>query len=91
MTTKYTRQLTSIHTANQQQLHTRQLKTSNNTHETNYNFTTCTEGKNTQAKKQNFFASCWLITEINRLIIFFKKLSGIYFYNQTIYKRPAVT
>jgi len=30
--------------ANQQQLHTRQLKTSNKTHETNYN-TTCTEGK----------------------------------------------
>jgi len=27
---------TTIHTANQQQLHTRQLKTSNNTHETNY-------------------------------------------------------
>jgi len=26
---------TKIHTANQKQLHTRQLKTSNNTHETN--------------------------------------------------------
>jgi len=41
---------TTIHTANQQQLHTRQLKTSNNTRETNYN-TTCTEGKNTQARQ----------------------------------------
>ena len=40
---------TTIHTANQQQLHTRQLKTINNTHETNYNFTTCTKGKNTPA------------------------------------------
>ena len=42
---------TTILRANQQQLHTRQLKTSNNTHETNQNFTTCTKGKNTQARK----------------------------------------
>ena len=42
---------TTIHTANQQQLHTRQLKTSNNTHETNQNFTTFTKGKNTQARQ----------------------------------------
>ena len=64
MTTIHTRQLqqhtqdnynnthkttTTIHTANQQQLHTRQLKTSN-TCETNYN-TTCTEDKNTQVRE----------------------------------------
>ena len=42
---------TTIHTASQQQLHTRQLKTSNNTHETNQNFTTCTKGKNTQVRQ----------------------------------------
>ena len=41
---------TTIHTVNQQQLHTRQLKASNKTHETNQN-TTCTEGKNTQARQ----------------------------------------
>ena len=41
---------TTIHTANQQQLHKRQLKTSNNTHETKQN-TTCTKGKNTQARQ----------------------------------------
>jgi len=41
---------TTIYTANQQQLHTRQLKTSNNTHDTNYN-TTCTKGTNTQARQ----------------------------------------
>jgi len=41
---------TTIHTANQQHLHTRQLETSNNTHDTNYN-TTCTKGTNTQAKQ----------------------------------------
>ena len=41
---------TKIHTVNQQQLYTRQLKTSNNTHDTNYN-TTCTEGKNSQARQ----------------------------------------
>jgi len=37
--------------ANQQQLHTRQLNTSNNTQETNWNFTTCKKGKNTQARQ----------------------------------------
>ena len=36
---------------NQQQLHKRQLKTCNKTHETNQNFTTCTKGKNTQARE----------------------------------------
>ena len=41
---------TTIHTANQQQLHTRQLKTSNNTRETNQN-TTCTKATNTQARQ----------------------------------------
>ena len=41
---------TTIHTTNQQQLRTRQLKTSNNTRETNQNFT-CTKGKNTQARQ----------------------------------------
>jgi len=41
---------TTIHTRQLQQLHTRQLKTSNNTHDTNYN-TTCTEGTNTQARQ----------------------------------------
>ena len=41
---------TTIHTANQQQLYTRQLKTSNNTCETNQN-TTCTTGKNTQVRE----------------------------------------
>ena len=35
--------------ANKQQLHTRQLKTSNHTNETNYN--TCTKGKNTQVRQ----------------------------------------
>ena len=65
MTTIHTRQLqqytqdnynnthkttTTIHTVNQQQLHKRQLKTMDNTCETNYN-TTCTEGKNTQARQ----------------------------------------
>ena len=35
---------------NQQQLHTRQLKTNNKPPETSYN-TTCTKGKNTQAKQ----------------------------------------
>ena len=64
MTTIHTRQLqqftqdnynnrhkttATIHTANQQQLHTRQLKTSNNTHDAYYN-TACTKGKNTQAR-----------------------------------------
>jgi len=43
--------MTTIHTANQQQLHTTQLKTSNNTHETNENFTACTKDKNTQVKE----------------------------------------
>ena len=42
---------TTIHTAKQQQLHTRQIKTSKNTHETNQNFTTCTKGKNTQTRE----------------------------------------
>ena len=42
---------TTIHTAKQQQLHTRQFKTSSNTHETSKNFTTCTKGKNTQARQ----------------------------------------
>ena len=41
---------TTIHTTNRQQLNTRQLKISNNTHETNQN-TTCTKGKNTQARE----------------------------------------
>ena len=41
---------TTIHTVNQQQLHTRQLKTSNKTHETNQN-TTCKNGKNTQVRE----------------------------------------
>ena len=36
---------------NQQQLHKRQLKTSNKTHETNQNFTAFTKGKNTQARE----------------------------------------
>ena len=41
---------TTIHTANQQQLHTTDLKTSNKTHDTNYN-TTCTKGTNTQVRQ----------------------------------------
>ena len=41
---------TTIHTVNQQQLPKRQLKTRNKTPETNYN-TTCTKGKNTQARE----------------------------------------
>ena len=44
---------TTIHTANQQQLHTRQLKTNNNTHETNKNFTTYTKGKKHPNKSKN--------------------------------------
>ena len=50
MTTIHTRQLQQYTRPNQQQLHTIQLKTSNNTCETNYN-TTCTEGKNSQARE----------------------------------------
>ena len=36
---------TTTHMANQQQLHTRQLKTSNHTHETHQNFTTSTKAR----------------------------------------------
>ena len=47
----YTHKITTtIHTVNQLQLHTRQLKTSNKPHETNQN-TTCTKGKNTQVRQ----------------------------------------
>jgi len=49
-TTIHTRQLQQYTQDNQQKLFTRQLKTSNNTRETNYN-TTCTKGKNTQARQ----------------------------------------
>jgi len=53
---------TTIHTATQQQLHTRQRKTNNNKHETNKNFTTCTEGKNTQAREysEDFEILLWI-------------------------------
>ena len=37
-------------------IHTRQLKTSNNTHETNLNFTTCTKGKKTQKQESTVFS-----------------------------------
>ena len=43
---------TTIQTANQQQLHIRQLKTSNNTHETNQKFYNMyTKGKNSPARQ----------------------------------------
>jgi len=48
---KCSKTTTTIHTVNRQQLHTRQLKTSNKTHEKNYNFTTCRKAKNTQARE----------------------------------------
>ena len=48
----------TIHTANQQQSHTTQLKTSNKTHDTNVN-TTCTKVKNTQVKE---FCAQFLVT-----------------------------
>jgi hypothetical protein len=49
MTTIHTT-TTTIHTANQQQLHTTQLKTSNKTYETNWN-TTYPKGKNAQVRE----------------------------------------
>jgi hypothetical protein len=50
MTTIHTRQLQQYARPNQQQLHKRQLKTSNNRHETNWN-TTCTKGKITPVRQ----------------------------------------